>query len=97
MVPAMFRALWPFRSHYDKGPDLIDKIDALERQWRPYADDAQAGEEAPLFGDIQNEDSRDASKSATCQAYENGGNAPGYAVSIVSQPSLLSVSTEHEL
>lgn len=97
MVPAMFRALWPFRSHYNKGPDLIDKIDALERQLRPYADDAQAGEEAPLFGDIQNENSRDASKSATSQAYENGRNAPGYAASIISQPSLLSVSTEREL
>ena len=97
MVLKMFRGFWPFRSHYNKGSDLIDKIDALERQLRSYADDAQAGEEAPLFGDIQNEDSRDAAKSATHNPHEHGRNAPGYAASIISQPSFLSVSSEHEL
>ena len=64
MVLHIFRAFWPFGSHYSKFPDLIDKIDALERQLRPYADDTQSGEEAPLFGDIQD--------GILLQAFENG-------------------------
>lgn len=39
------------------GLDLIDKIDALERQLRSHAEDAQAGERAPLFGDLCNDPS----------------------------------------
>lgn len=97
MVLHIFRAFWPFGSHYSKFPDLIDKIDALERQLRPYADDTQSGEEAPLFGDIQDEDSSDASRPTVHQMYGSSRIAPGYATSIVSQPSFLSVSTEHEL
>ena len=82
-----------------QSPDLIDTIDALERQLelRPFTDDAQSGEGAPPFGDIQNEEGPDASRSAKHQTYENSGNAPGYAASIVSQPSFLLVSTEYEL
>jgi hypothetical protein len=64
MVLEVFRTFWPSRS-FKKGPDLIDKIDALERQLRSYADDAQAGEETPLFGDIPDQNRSNASNVST--------------------------------
>jgi hypothetical protein len=71
MVLQTFREFWSSRSQPDKGLDLIDKIDALERQLRSYADDAQTGEQTPLFGDIANGNSRNASRPATHQTSED--------------------------
>jgi hypothetical protein len=86
MVLEVFRTFWPSRS-FKKGPDLIDKIDALERQLRSYADDAQAGEETPLFGDIPDQNRSNASKPTRDRTGEDSRNAPDYA----------DVSTEDEL
>jgi hypothetical protein len=82
MTFKIFRVFWPSRvsrASNKKGPDLSDKINALERQLRSYADDAQAGEETPLFGDVPDGNRRTAATPATYQTGEDSRNAPGYA------------------
>lgn len=78
MVLQIFRTIWSSGS-FKKSPDLIDKIDALERQLRSYADDAQAGEETPLFGDIPDQNRSATSKPRRNQTVDDSRNAPDYA------------------
>ena len=77
MVFKIFRTFWPSQSS-KKGPDLIDKIEALERQLRSYADDAHAGEETPLFGDISDQNYSTASNPIQNQTGRDSRNAPDY-------------------